>query len=290
MRPAALAPVMKIVKNAAGAVGLTGSKSGVGSDVSPFKKVMNGGGKEPSGKLSGAPLRAASLPHGAPDEKSALRPPPLPGGVTPKRALATRSAVLTPPPVLKAVRSAEAARDTARATAHAKADNLVELRKESVAQNTQRYDTRLVDLICQELKIGFTGDELGARRREAMAAANSDRLPPVPQQQQQQQVATVTPISQTTELAQAKHEAEVKAASAVELIEKIEVFVKSQRPGLAITLDGSLGARVEIERLGPKEVAIRVVGKNGPPAPEDIGRIREEMRARGLKVGALSVA
>jgi hypothetical protein len=83
---------------------------------------------------------------------------------------------------------------------------------------------------------------------------------------------------------------EAKAAQAVALIERIEVFVKSQRPGLALTLNNSLGAHVEIERIGPKEIALKLVGHKGPPTAEAVSRIREELRARGLKVGALSVA
>ena len=83
---------------------------------------------------------------------------------------------------------------------------------------------------------------------------------------------------------------ETKAAQAVALIERIELFVKSQRPGLALTLNNSLGAHVEIERMGPKEIALKLVGHRGPPTAEAVSRIREELRARGLKVGALSVA
>jgi hypothetical protein len=85
---------------------------------------------------------------------------------------------------------------------------------------------------------------------------------------------------------------EASAAQAVALIEKIEVFVKSQRPGLALTLtlNNSLGAHVEIERIGPKEIALKLVGHRGPPTAEAVSRMREELRARGLKVGALSVA
>ncbi|MBL8952282.1 MAG: hypothetical protein JNK82_16000 [Myxococcaceae bacterium] len=267
---------MKIVKNAAPGLG---EKAGVGAGLNPFKRLMNGV-KELKGSVV-TPSAAQVKPP----------PLPLPGGVKPKKTLGARAAVLTPPPHLKAkavqarsIGTAQATRETARAQANVKADNLVELRKESVAQNTQRYDTRLIDLICQELKIGFSNDEVTVKHTP-LSAANSDRLPPVASQQQQASVTPITP-GQTA----GKNDSESKAASAVELIEKIETFVKSQRPGLALTLDGSLGARVEIERLGPKEVAIRVVGKNGPPAPEDIGRIREEMRARGLKVGALSVA
>lgn len=83
---------------------------------------------------------------------------------------------------------------------------------------------------------------------------------------------------------------EAKAAQAVALIERIEVFVRSQRPGLALTLNNSLGAHVEIERIGPKEIALKLVGHKGPPTAEAVSRIRDELRARGLKVGALSVA
>jgi hypothetical protein len=83
---------------------------------------------------------------------------------------------------------------------------------------------------------------------------------------------------------------EAKAAQAVALIERIEVFVRSQRPGLALTLNNSLGASAEIERVGPKEIALKLVGHRGPPTAEAVSRIRDELHARGLKVVALSVA
>lgn len=264
---------MKIVNPSAG-------KSGVVGQGNPFKKVMNGtnGTNGTNGSLGNGPQQKQPVLTAPPQLKVAKK---LPGGVTPLTASAPKPIASQPvAPNLKALNAAASTRTAARAEAHAKADNLVELRSHSTEQNKQRYDTRLLDLICQELKIEFS-NELSRPQ-----AANSDKQGLAPVMPQQQQVATVTPISQ----AKAQHEAQLKAASAVQLIEKIEAFVKSQRPGLSLTLDGSIGARVEIERLGPKEVALRVVGKNGPPAPEDIGRIREEMRARGLKVGALSVA
>jgi hypothetical protein len=81
-----------------------------------------------------------------------------------------------------------------------------------------------------------------------------------------------------------------RATQAVALIERIETFVKSQRPALALTLNNSLGAHVEIERIGPREVALKLVGHRGPPSADTVSRIRDELRARGIKVGALSVA
>jgi hypothetical protein len=84
--------------------------------------------------------------------------------------------------------------------------------------------------------------------------------------------------------------AEVKANQATALIERIDTFVRSQRPALALTLNNSLGARVELEKLGPGRIALRLIGQNGPPTADTVNRIRDELTARGLKVGALSVA
>lgn len=117
-------------------------------------------------------------------------------------------------------------------------------------------------------------------------------LTPEPQQPRALSVEASVHHLHPTVQAQPKVEAppETKAAQAVALIERIELFVKSQRPGLALTLNNSLGAHVEIERIGPKEIALKLVGHRGPPTAEAVSRIRDELRARGLKVGALSVA
>ena len=70
----------------------------------------------------------------------------------------------------------------------------------------------------------------------------------------------------------------------------VDAIKPDTEPGLALTLNNSLGAHVEIERIGPREIALRLVGHKGPPTAEAVSRIRDELRARGLKVGALSVA
>lgn len=262
---------MKIV-NSAAAVAQGSQKSGVVGAASPFKKVMSGAKGNTPKPQGTSPLVKSAMLTAPPVLKKQL-----PGGVAPLQGRKTLARVDV---ARQQVTAAGTTRQTARADANAKAENLVDLRAQGQQQVAKRYDTRLVDLICQELK-----SELGGELR----ASNSDRQQqPIQAAQPPSHNHDVTPLTQAA--ATMKDEAKVKAASAVELIEKIEAFVKSQRPGLALTLDSSLGVRVEIERLGPKEVALRVVGANGPPAPEDIGRIREEMRARGLKVGALSVA
>jgi hypothetical protein len=84
---------------------------------------------------------------------------------------------------------------------------------------------------------------------------------------------------------------EVKAAQAMALIEQIETFVSSaNRPAMALTLNNSLGARVEIERVGPRAIALKLVGVNGPPTPDTVSRVRDELRARGLTIATLEVA
>lgn len=149
------------------------------------------------------------------------------------------------------------------------ARGLTEVRAAAHETQQERSEGRLLELITRELSAD-------------VAPANKPNHEVLPQQ----------PIAAGQHAPQTKVEStpEAKAAQAVALIEKIERFVRSQRPGLALTLDNSLGARVEIERMGPKEIALKLIGRNGPPSAEAVSRIRDELRARGLRVGALSVA
>jgi hypothetical protein len=64
--------------------------------------------------------------------------------------------------------------------------------------------------------------------------------------------------------------------------------VKSQRPALSLSLRGALDATVEVERTGPREVALRIIqGRNGPLPSEDVARLREALEARGLRLRSL---
>ena len=175
---------------------------------------------------------------------------------------------------------------TARAAAHQSSAHLQEARVAHHHVASERLDGRLVDLICKELVIEFTSDASMSR------AANQDLPlpPPTPAVPSIATAATHLKPSAQRELTQ-RVDGAVRAAQAVELIEKIESFIKdSHTPCIALTLNNSLGAKVEIERIGPREVALKVIGHKGPPRAEDIGRIRDEMAAHGLKVCALSVA
>jgi hypothetical protein len=79
-----------------------------------------------------------------------------------------------------------------------------------------------------------------------------------------------------------------RVQATLELIDKLELFVKSQRPALALHLGGALDTTVEVERTGPREVALRLTGRRGPLPPEDVSRLREALAARGLTLRALT--
>lgn len=155
------------------------------------------------------------------------------------------------------------------------AEQLVSARESITEEQSQSLAERAIDAITQELVSAFEGTP--------SRVANEH-----PRQ----------PVSPPVELSSAQHksmlefrENHTKAVQTMALIERIEVFVKTaERPAIALTLNNSLGARVEIERVGPNEVALKLVGQRGPPTPDAVSRIREELRARGLKVAALSVA
>ena len=206
--------------------------------------------------------------------------PPAAKPVAPQVRVAQRAQA----PVVRTTTTAKAAPQalvTARAHANLEAQRLGTVRSEATehtrgltqvrAERSQTYEerteARVVELIVKELG-------------------------PEPRPQEKKPEPTLQLIAGAAQPPQ-KVEAptpEARAAQAVALIERIEVFVRSQRPGLCLTLNNSLGATVEIERIGPKEIALKLVGQRGPPSAEAVSRIRDELRARGLKVGALSVA
>lgn len=203
-------------------------------------------------------------------KKDALRPPPRPLPAVRLAVKTALSSVTATAQTLGRARThanSEAQRlGTVRSEAHEMAKASSQVRHEGGEAVQERAETRILDFILREL--------------------NPEPAPGLPQAAAS--VHHLHPAAPAALKLDAPPEA--RAAQAVALIERIELFVKSQRPGLALTLNNSLGAHVEIERIGPREIALKLVGHRGPPTAEAVSRIREELRARGLKVGVLSVA
>ncbi len=219
----------------------------------------------------------ASAPRAAPpahqpfrqllaEARAALHGPVVPPGLR-RREVVTAAAVGLQQAVLTRARNeanVEVARlRGVRAEGLDAADATGTVRSDDLGGQGQRADERLIELIVRELTV--EASRPGAPGPSALGGPPppTPREPAVPQGRAQQVAA---------------------------LIETIERFVRSQRPGLALTLHDGFAARVELERIGPREVAVKLIGRHGPPAPEAVSRVRDELRARGLKVGALSVA
>ena len=80
--------------------------------------------------------------------------------------------------------------------------------------------------------------------------------------------------------------AEGRVERALALVERIEHFVRSGRPSLALTLRGALPGQVEVQRVGPGAIALRLSSARLPSASE-LGELRQALEARGLSVRSL---
>ncbi len=243
----------------------------------PFTQLLR------KAKAATSTTSARRAPPAAP---RAAPPPKRPAaGVTPAGTMRpTMSAAVT----IATTQAATAQRQQARARVDSEAARLTAVRadhhegsaqqqvrgQQANGDQAQRVDRRVLGLILQELEAAFDRDPPRVER-----AANTEGKPVPFRSEAPPSLPPPPPAAPPA-----------RAEQAMALIERIETFVRSSRPALAVTLNNSLGARVEIERLGPGRIAIKLVGQRGPPSADTVSRIREELRARGLSVAALSVA
>ncbi|WP_002627275.1 hypothetical protein [Cystobacter fuscus] len=236
--------------------------------------------------------RFQELMKRAPPEP-AKRPPPGAQGVRPPGVLARGSlGVRAAPGSLQiAPRGAFASAEQlgrVRQGLSAEAHRLGEVRGEAHQTNQERVHHRLTALIARELAREsppepVTGKgESAARGAELLPAEPPDARPTPPGTRLEGGSGPATTGAAPPE--------ETRVQATLELIEKIEVFVRSQRPALAMRLGGALETTVEVERTGPREVALRIQGHRGPLPRENLARIQEELAARGLRLKALSSA
>ncbi|QRK07586.1 hypothetical protein JQX13_47600 [Archangium violaceum] len=215
---------------------------------------------------------------------------PARGGPTPRTSLApTRAATATVAtnglartPRQGAFASAEHLGQV-RQGLNVEAHRLREVRGEAQQANQEQVRQRVTDLIARELT------------REPSAEPVAPHAPlPSPTQE----TRPTTPPLEAAALSGATgpggasagavetQSSEARVQATLELIEKIDVFVKSQRPALAMRLGGSLDATVEVERTGEREVALRIQGRRGPLPQKELARIRGALAERGLKLSA----
>ncbi|MFY0523768.1 hypothetical protein ACN28I_11535 [Archangium gephyra] len=166
---------------------------------------------------------------------------------------------------------------------NAEAHRLRDVRGDAHQTHQERVQQRVTDLIARELA------------REPRAEPVSPRsAPPSPGPETPTSLPSVEALAAAGGArpggaggaAMETPSPELRVQAALELIEQIEVFVKSQRPALAMRLGGALDATVEVERTGEREVSLRIQGRRGRLPQKDLERIRDELSARGLKLSA----
>ena len=80
--------------------------------------------------------------------------------------------------------------------------------------------------------------------------------------------------------------AEGRIERALALVERIERFVRSGRPSLALTLRGAFPGQLEVERVAPNAVSLRLSSPR-PPSTSELGDLRQALETRGLSVRSL---
>lgn len=168
----------------------------------------------------------------------------------------------------------------------AEAHRLRDVRGEAHQTNQERVQQRLTDLIARELAREPRA-EPGAATRSAPTPPGAESPPTAPSVEALSAVEGGARSGGAGAAAVETQNPEARVQATLELIEKIEVFVKSQRPALAMRLGGTLDATVEVERTGEREVALRIQGRRGGFPQKDLARIRDALAERGLKLSAL---
>jgi hypothetical protein len=170
---------------------------------------------------------------------------------------------------------------------HGEAHRLQGVRTEAQAVTQEKTEHRLSELISQELARPLPSEPPPRLAPRAGPPRSEPTQGATPVEGLTGAVELRPAVSATGLAPPDAPSPQLRAQAALELIEKIELFVRSQRPALRMSLGGPLAALVEVERTGPREVALRIQGRHGPLALEDLSRIREGLEARGLRLRSL---
>jgi hypothetical protein len=226
----------------------------------------------------------------APPTSSTIRPPAS-AAPFPRSTPRLPGTAFGPSSILATSRSALASPESlgqARQTMHLEALRLRTTRTEAQTTAQEKTEHRLSELISRELS--------GGLRTEPPPPLGSHAAPPPAEPSRGTSPTEGIPPS-GAEPRTTVHSAgtpppdsagpQLKVQATLQLIERIELFVQSQRPALRMSLGSPLSATVEVERTAHREVALRIQGRQGPLALEDLARIRDALEARGLRLRSL---
>lgn len=232
----------------------------------------------------------AKVPH------KAGPPKPAPGKVTPKAA-PRPSPRMTPHAAAKAAQrtrseahvfSTQLARSFQRDVKGKK--TLAAARGEAEVTSQSRTNDRTQGMAGQAQQMKQRIGELLARELGRLPDAPTT-LAPSREHRRDRQEPLASSRVETRALAEPGPPANAtpEVSSVTALIEKVELFVRSNRPTLSLSLGGALSGQLEIEKVGPGKVALTLRGGASKDAktPE---RIRQALAARGLTVTRLRIA
>ena len=152
------------------------------------------------------------------------------------------------------------------------------------AQATGRLETRTAELLRAALHT-----EEGVRTEHAARVSSTTPGTVVPEVREPQTLlpgVTTAPALGGAAASGPVSTSEARVERALALVERIEHFVRSGRPSLALTLRGGLPGRLEVQRVAPGAIAIRLSSARLPSADE-LGELRQALEARGLSVRSL---
>jgi len=152
----------------------------------------------------------------------------------------------------------------------------------ATARATARLDGRATELLRAALR-----SEQAARNEPCAASAPAAlaRHPEGASAPPERQASTA-PVAATAGAVRAGTDGAERVERALALVERIERFVRSGRPSLALTLRGGLAGRLELQRVAPGAISIRLASARPPPDSE-LSALRQALEARGLSVRSL---
>jgi hypothetical protein len=207
--------------------------------------------------------------------RKAPAPPRRPRTVTPARA---------PRGDTRAARAPGELRGQARREMDVSARQRLDEGRTASAQATGRLEARTAELLRAALRTEETARTEHAAR---VCPASADALVP-----HSKDAAPTTPgvtAAPGAPAAASRPGAEARVERALALVERIERFVRSGRPSLALTLRGSVPGRLEVQRVAPGAVALRLSSAR-PPSASELGELRQALEARGLSVRILELS